>query len=114
MTEDKADKALRKVIISLTPSDWLGKAIPAGAPIEIDISDKLDDNKYYYLSGIKAKYETIADKRFNYVSGEVYMHFKKQVEDILDATIVNAKQRESLQKLLENAFSNSQENERCF
>ena len=114
MTEDKADKALRKVIISLTPSDWLGKAIPAGPPLKIDVSDKLDDHKYYYLSGIKAKYDVIADRKFSYISSEVYMHFKKQVEDILDAAIVNAKQRESLQKLLDNAFSNSQENERCF
>lgn len=104
MTEDKADKALKKVIINLTPSEYLGKPVPIDAQVQIDISDKLDANKFYYLENIKVNYKNMAGKTVSYVSYEDYSNFKEKVENILDAAIVNAKQRESLQKLLNSAF----------
>lgn len=107
MTENKAsDKALKKVIINLTPSEYLGKPVPNDAPIKIDVSDKLDPEKFYYLDNIKIDYGEYG-KTMAYVSYEDYSSFKEKVENILDATIVNSKQRESLQKLLNNAFYDS-------
>lgn len=104
MTEDKAEKALRKVIINLTPSEYLGSPVPIGAQVQIDISDKLDNSKLYYLESIKVDYKNMNGKTISYVSYEDYSNFKEKVENILDAAIVNAKQRESLQKLLNSAF----------
>lgn len=106
MTENKADKALKKVIINFTPSEYLGKPVPIDACIQIDASDKLDPEKYYYLDNIKVDYGDYG-KTLGYVSFEDYTAFKEQVENILDATIVNSKQRESLQKLLNSAFYDS-------
>lgn len=102
MTEDKAS-ALRKVIINLIPEEYAGKPIPDGVITQIDISDKLEDGKYYCLDSIEAEYET-HNNRIGYVPFEDYNQFKTAVETILDATIVNAKQRESAQKLLNRAF----------
>lgn len=58
MTEDKAEKALRKVIINLIPEEYSGRPIPDGVTTEIDISDKLEEGKYYCLESIKAEYKT--------------------------------------------------------
>lgn len=107
MTEDKADKALREVIVNLTPSEYLGKPVPIEAQVQIDISDKLNANKLYYLENIKVNYKNMTGKTISYVSYEDYSNFKEKVENILDAAIVNAKQRESLQKLLNSAFYDS-------
>jgi hypothetical protein len=106
MTEDKADKALRKVIINLIPEEYSGKPIPNDVIVSIDISDKLKEGKYYCLESIKAEYET-HENMIGYIPFAEYEQFKKAVENILDATIVNTKQRESIQKLLENAFYNT-------
>lgn len=106
MTEDKADKALRKVIINLIPEEYHGGPVPADVVIPIDISDKLEDDKYYYLENIQAEYETHGNT-IGYIPFAEYEQFKKAVENILDATIVNAKQRESIQKLLNDAFYNA-------
>jgi len=105
MTEDKAS-ALRKVIINLTPEEYHGGPVPTDAVIPIDISDKLEDGKYYYLESIKVEYETRGNT-IGYIPFAEYEQFKKAVENILDATIVNAKQRDSIQKLLDNAFFNT-------
>ena len=104
MADNKADKALKKVIINLTPSEYLGKPVPIEAQVQIDISDKLDANKFYYLENIQVDYKNMTGKTMSYVSYEDYSNFKEKVENILDAAIVNAKQRESLQKLLNSAF----------
>lgn len=76
------------------------------ASIQIDVSDKLDPEKYYYLENIKVDYGDYR-KSVAYISYNDYASFKEKVENILDATIVNSKQRESLQKLLDNAFYDS-------
>ena len=106
MTEDKAVKALRKVIVNLIPEEYSGKPIPNDVIVPIDISDKLEEGKYYCLESIKAEYET-HENTIGYIPFVEYEQFKKAVENILDATIVNMKQRESIQKLLNNAFYNA-------
>lgn len=106
MTEDKAVKALRKVVINLIPEEYYGGPVPTDVVIPIDISDKLEDGKYYCLENIKAEYET-HENTIGFVPYAEYEQFKSAVENILDATIVNAKQRDSIQKLLNNAFYNT-------
>ena len=106
MTEDKAEKALRKVIINLIPEEYHGGPIPEDAITKIDISDKLEEGKYYCLENIKTEYETHGNT-IGYIPFAEYEQFKNAVENILDATIVNAKQRDSVQKLLNNAFYNT-------
>lgn len=106
MAEDKAEKALRKVIVNLIPEEYSGKPIPNDVIVAIDISDKLEEGKYYCLESIKAEYETHGNT-IGFVPYAEYEQFKKAVENILDATIVNMKQRESIQKLLNNAFFNA-------
>lgn len=112
MTEDKAVKALRKVIIDLIPEEYSGKPIPNDVIVSIDISDKLEEGKSYCLYDIEAKYNTQEKameygKTIGYIPLAEYEQFKSAVENILDATIVNTKQRESIQKLLNNAFYNT-------
>lgn len=106
MTEDKAVKALRKVIVNLIPEEYHGGPIPNDVVVPIDISDKLEEGKYYFLESVKAEYET-HENTIGFVPYAEYEQFKKAVENILDATIVNTKQRESIQKLLNNAFYNA-------
>lgn len=106
MTEDKAEKALRKVIVNLIPEEYRGGPIPNDVVVSIDISDKLEDGKYYCLENIQTEYETHGNT-ISYVPYAEYERFKSAVENILDATIVNAKQRDSIQKLLNDAFFNA-------
>lgn len=106
MTEDKAEKALRKVIVNLIPEEYSGKPIPNDVIVSIDISDKLEEGRYYCLENIKAEYET-HENTIGFVPYAEYEQFKKAVENILDATIVNTKQRDSIQKLLNDAFFNA-------
>lgn len=106
MTEDKAVKALRKVIVNLIPEEYSGRPIPENVTVSIDISDKLEEGKYYCLDSIKAEYDT-HENMIGFVPYAEYEQFKKAVENILDATIVNAKQRDSIQKLLNNAYYNA-------
>lgn len=107
MTEDKAAEALRKVTINLKPIEYQHGVTPDDVITMIDISDKLDD-KRYCLDSIcveEGGYGNIT----RYVPFDQYQQFKREVENILDATIVNAKQRESIQKILNNAFFNTPE-----
>lgn len=106
MTEDKAVKALRKVIVNLIPEEYSGRPIPENVTVSIDISDKLEEGKYYCLESIRAEYDT-HENMIGFVPYAEFEQFKKAVENILDATIVNAKQRDSIQKLLDNAFFNT-------
>ena len=103
MTEDKVEKTLRKVIINLIPEEYSGKPIPNDVIVSIDISDKLEEGKYYCLESIKAEYDTHGNT-IGFVPYAEFEQFKSAVENILDATIVNAKQRDSIQKLLNDAF----------
>lgn len=105
MTEDKAVKALRKVIVNLIPEEYSGKPIPNDVIVAIDISDKLEEGKYYYLENIKVEYDTHGNT-IGFVPYAEFEQFKSAVENILDATIVNVKQRDSIQKLLNSAFYN--------
>ena len=107
MTEDKAAKALRKVIVNLIPEEYSGTPIPNDVIVPIDISDKLEEGKHYCLESIQTEYETHGNT-IGFVPYAEHEQFKKAVENILDATIVNTKQRDSIQKLLNNAFYNAQ------
>lgn len=106
MTEDKAVKALRKVIINLIPEEYSGRPVPENVTVPIDISDKIKEDKYYCLYDIEVEYSTHKNK-IGYIPIAEYEQFKSAVENILDATIVNTKQRDSIQKLLNNAFFNT-------
>lgn len=103
MADNKADKALKKVIINLAPEENFGRPIADDELIKIDITDKLDQSKSYYLENIRVDYENFG-KDVSYVTYMEFQSFKEKVENILDATIVNAKQRESIQKLLNQAY----------
>lgn len=106
MTENKAEKALRKVIINLIPQERYNCPIDDKEILKIDISDKLDKNRHYCLLNIKADYGSYGGE-IAYLPFADHEQFKHEVENILDATIVNAKQRESIQKLLDSAFYTS-------
>lgn len=103
MTEDKAVKALRKVIINLRPADTADGPILAEDLLRIDISDKLEKGKYYCLENIQTEDRNYSNS-VPYIPFDNYKQFRDSVENILDATIVNGKQRESIQKLLDQAF----------
>ena len=106
MTEDKADKALRKVTINLMPQDKYGGPVSGKDLLKIDISDKLKDGEHYCLGSIEVDYDSYSGT-LSYVTFEDHRQFKIAVENILDATIVNAKQRDSIQKLINDAFFTS-------
>lgn len=103
MTDNKADEAIKKVIINLAPEEKFGEPLMDDDLIKIDISDKLDQSKTYYLDSFNVDYGNYG-KRVSYVTFRELEGFKEQVENILDATIVNAKQRESIQRLLDQAY----------
>lgn len=107
MTEDKADKALRKVIINLVPQEKYGQPVEDKDILKIDISNKLKEGKYYCLNEIRVERENVGYS-IKYVPFNRLLQFKDSVENLLDATIVNSKQRESLQKLLDAAFYSSE------
>ena len=102
MTEDKAP-ALRKVIINLRPSNTADGPILTEDLLQIDISDKLEGDEHYCLENIQIEYKNF-NNSIAYVPFDTYKQFRNSVENILDATIVNSKQRESVQKLLDQAF----------
>lgn len=107
MTEDKAEKALRKVIVNLIPEEYHGGPIPNDVVVPIDISDKLEDEKGYYLTNICLEYCSeygTSKKTISYVPFDEYQTFKESVETILDSVLVNDKQRKSVQRLLDRAF----------
>jgi hypothetical protein len=103
MADNKAEKALKKVIINLAPEEKFGEPVMVDELIQVDITDKLDQSKNYYLNSIRVDYGDYG-RDVNYVSFREFQGFKEKVENILDATIVNAKQRESIQKLLNQAY----------
>lgn len=103
MTKDKADKALRKVIINLTTNPVSAVPIASDDSVSIDISDRLEEGKRYSIVGIKVEEGDLGCNR-GIIMEAAYNDFKKRVEDLLDATIVNAKQRESVQRLLNQAY----------
>lgn len=103
MADNKADKALKKVIINLAPEEKFGEPIMEDELTQIDISDELDLSKTYFLTSIKIDSSDYVHS-VHYVPFREFEDFKEKVENILDATIVNAKQRESIQKLLNQAY----------
>lgn len=103
MAEDKADKALRQVIINLIPQRFYGGPVDGKDILSVDISDKLQDGEFYCLYNIKSVNGDLS-YAVDYVPFNDHKQFKGAVENILDAVIVNAKQRQSVQQLLDEAF----------
>lgn len=106
MTEDKVDTTLRKVIINLVPERLNGMPILEDECLKIDISNDIPDNGLFCFHDIEVQRGKYHD-RFHYIPWRDHENFKNAVENILDATIVNSKQRESIQKLLDAAFYTS-------
>lgn len=106
MTEDKADKALRKVIINLVPHGLYGGPVLEENIYKIDITDSLPEGELLCLDDIKVQRGEYS-QTIRYIPWQDHEQFKSAVENILDATIVNSKQRESIQKLLNAAFYTS-------
>lgn len=104
MTEDKADKALRKVYINLIPSGYRDDVVlPENASTKIDISDKLNDKEYYIFNGITVErdgHKTV----LSYVSYDQYIQFRNSVRNIIEASLVNSSQKDAVNKLIDEAF----------
>lgn len=105
MTEDKAEKALKQVTINFIPADKSNAPVVVSDVLSLDITDKLGE-KEYCLDSIHISYGSELQSHITYIPLEEANQFKNVVETILDAVIVNSKQRESAQKLLDNAFYN--------
>lgn len=105
MVEDKAS-ALRETIINFVPQRLYGGPVLEEDILKIDISRMLKPDEFFCLDSI-----TVGDAdhgvTIRYVPWEDYNQFRIAVENILDAVIVNDKQRKSIQKLLNDAFFNS-------
>lgn len=106
MTEDKVDTTLRKVIINLVPQRLYGMPVLEDECLKIDISDDIPDDELFCLHDIEVQRGKYSGT-FHYIPWQDHESFKSAVENILDATIVNSKQRESIQKLLNAAFYTS-------
>lgn len=103
MTKNKAEKALKKVIINFSKDDSpIEHPVLDDDMVKVDVTDKLSDG-YYCFEGIRIEYGGGGMTKY-YISGEMFDHFKASVEQILDAVIVNTKQRESVQGLLSKAY----------
>lgn len=97
MTEDKAEKALRKVIINFTnkPSNLV---CSEDEMVKIDISDQLPED--YYLSYITIDRGGSNTHSIEFMERAWLSSIADDIDTILDATLVNAKQRESVGMLI--------------
>lgn len=103
MTEDKAKEALRKVIINFSKNDSpIEHPIIEKDMVKVDVTDKVSDGCCCF-EGIRIEYGSSGMTKY-YISCEAFENFKASVEQILDAVIVNTKQRESVQGLLNKAY----------
>ena len=103
MAEDKVNTTLRKAVINLVPQRLYGGPILDEECLKIDISDYLPEGEPFCFHSIdiqRGQYNTSV----RYIPWQDYGQFRDAVINILDATIVNSKQRESIQKLLDTAF----------
>ena len=106
MTENKANKALRKVTINFTNKPFSTHTVVSeDEMLKIDISDKLPEGYYLdsitvdrdYQDGLNAY--TIEFMEKDWLRGIMF-----DINTILDATLVNAKQRESVGTLIEQCI----------
>lgn len=103
MTEDKADKALRKVYINLIPAGYRESVMPDSALVKIDISDKLDDKTSYLFNGItveRGRHEIT----LSYIPYDQYLQFRDSIRNIIEASLVNSSQKDAVNELIDDAF----------
>lgn len=101
MTEDKADKALRKVIINFTNKP---DAVVCSEDelIKIDVSDQVPED--FHLSHITVDRGGNNRQSIDFIERDWLQAIKHDIDTVLDATIVNAKQRESVGRLVHQAI----------
>lgn len=101
MTETKANKALKKVTLNFT-NNPASLVCSEDELVEIDITDQLPEN-YYLISAT-------VDRGGTYTHTVEFMEkawlkdIADEIDTILDATLVNAKQRESVGQLVKRAI----------
>lgn len=101
MTENKADKAIKKVIINFTnqPANVVSSE---DEMVKIDISDKLPDG--YYLDSITVDRGGNNNHTITFMERDWLRSIADDIDVILDATLVNTKQRESAGQLIKRAL----------
>ena len=97
MTEDKADKAVKKVIINFTNKPF-NVVNSDDELIKIDVTDELPDG--YYFSHITVDKGGTNCYSIDFIERGWLELIQHDIETILDATLVNAKQRESVGALI--------------
>ena len=102
MTENKADKALRKVTVNFINHPDTNCGSSDDSMTSVDISAYLPDRCYFHSIDVTRDEKLV--ETIYFISRGDYEHFRREVENILDATIVNTKQRDSIQRLLTKAF----------
>lgn len=101
MTEDKAKKALRKVIINFTNKPY-NIVSSEDEMVKIDVTDQLPEN--YYLDSITIDRGGSNVHTIEFIERERLRSIADDIDTILDATLVNAKQRESVGQLIKQCI----------
>lgn len=101
MTENKADKALRKVYINFTNKPF-NLVSSEDEMVKIDITDDLPEG--YYLSSITVDRGGSNAHSIEFMERDWLRSILSDINTILDATLVNAKQRESVGSLIEQCI----------
>lgn len=101
MTEDKAEKALRKVIINFTNKPY-NVVSSEDEMIKIDVTDQLPEG--YYLDSITVNRGGSNVHTIEFMERDKLRTIMEDIDTILDATLVNAKQRESVGELIEQCI----------
>lgn len=98
MAEDKAEKALRKVIINLTnrPANVVCSEDDL---VQIDITEQFPEEGYH-LAGITVDRGEGNRHTIEFVEADWLRGIVNDIDTVLDATLVNAKQRESVGQLI--------------
>lgn len=101
MTENKADKALRKVTINFTNKPY-NVVSSEDEMIKIDVSDQLPEG--YYLDYITVDRGGSNVRSIEFMERDWLRSIASDIDVILDATLVNTKQRESVGQLIKNCL----------
>lgn len=101
MTENKAEKALRKVIINFTNKPY-NVVSSEDEMIKIDVTDQLPNN--YYLDSITVDRGGSNVHTIEFMERDNLRRIADDIDTILDATLVNAKQRESVGQLIKQCI----------
>lgn len=101
MTEDKAEKALKKVTVNFTNKPF-NLVCSEDEMVKIDISNDIPDG--YYLDSITVDRGGNNTHSIEFMERDWLRSIMADINTILDATLVNAKQRESVGSLIEQCL----------